>query len=72
MDIVVGIGDVGFGLTKVLREPQPNKPTLLGLFGVTAPMGKADFDRGNITLLRGIGPFGKHHQGSWRQSWSLL
>ncbi len=37
-----GIGDVGFGLTKVLREPQADKPTLLGLFGVTAPTGKAN------------------------------
>jgi hypothetical protein len=37
-----GIGDVGFGLTKVLREPQLDKPTFLGNFGVTAPTGKAN------------------------------
>jgi hypothetical protein len=37
----IGIGDLSFGLTRVLRKPQPERFTILGNFAASAPTGLA-------------------------------
>ena len=37
----IGIGDLTFGLTRVLRKPQPERFTILGNFAASAPTGLA-------------------------------
>jgi hypothetical protein len=48
----IGIGDLSFGLTRVLRKPQPERFTILGNMSTSAPTGLAQLS--NIQQVPGV------------------